>query len=75
MDAGHHERLRRLCTPQQLHKLKRAADFSERVPASGVPDPYYGDASGFETVLDLIEAVCERVLATLMPRGGTPPSR
>ena len=63
MDAGHHDRLRRLCPPQHVHKLRRAADFSARVPAGGVPDPYYGDAGGFEAVLDLIEAVCEGVLA------------
>ena len=62
MDTGHHERLRRLCPPQHAHKLRRAADFSERVPAGGVPDPYYGDARGFEDVLDLVEAVCEGVL-------------
>ena len=62
MDAGHYHGLRRLCPPQHTHKLKRAADFSERVPAGGVPDPYYGEAGGFEEVLDLVEAVCEGVL-------------
>ncbi len=62
MDAGHYHGLRGLCPPQHSHKLKRAADFSERVPAGGVPDPYYGEADGFELVLDLVEAVCEGVL-------------
>ncbi len=62
MDAGHHEQLRQWCPPRHLHKLKRAADFSEHVPAQGVPDPYYGDAGGFEAVLDLVEAVCAGVL-------------
>jgi len=63
MDAGHYHGLRRMCPPQQAHKLRRAADFSECVPAGGVPDPYYGEAAHFEQVLDLIEAVCEGVLA------------
>jgi len=69
MDAGHHHRLRGMCPPQHAHKLKRAADFSERVPAGGVPDPYYGEAEHFEQVLDLVEAVCEGVLqaATAAP--------
>lgn len=62
MDAGHHHSLRRLCPPQHVHKLKRAAEFSERIPAGGVPDPYYGDAAGFEVVLDMVEALCEGVL-------------
>ena len=65
MDAGHHEQLRRMCAPEHVHKLRRAADFSERVPAGGVPDPYYGDARGFEAVLDMVEAVCEGVLVAL----------
>ena len=32
---------------------------------SGVPDPYYGDAAGFDAVLDVVEAVCEGVLLEL----------
>lgn len=35
-----------------------------------VPDPYYGGPSGFEHVLDLVEAACEGVLARL--QGGQP---
>ena len=54
-----HDCLRRLCPPQDAHKLRRVADFSDRVPAGGVPDPYYGDATAFEAVLDMVEAICE----------------
>jgi protein-tyrosine phosphatase len=70
MDAGHHDRLRRMCPPRHSHTLRSAADFSSRVPAGGVPDPYYGDARGFEVVLDLVEAVCEGVLVELRGQGG-----
>ena len=70
MDAGHHDRLCRLCPPQHIHKLRQAADFSERVSADGVPDPYYGDAGGFEEVLDMVEAVCERVLVEVRGQDG-----
>ena len=62
MDDGHHERLRRMCPRQHSHKLRRAAEFSERVPADGVPDPYDGTAGAFEVVLDLVESVCEGML-------------
>lgn len=68
MDTGHHDRLRRLCPPQHARKLRRAADFSDRVPAGGVPDPYHGDARAFEAVLDLVEAVCEGVIAEVPGR-------
>lgn len=63
MDTGHHERLRRICPLDAAHTLRHAADFSQRVPAGGVPDPYYGDARGFEAVLDMVEAVCAGVVA------------
>ena len=69
MDAGHHARLRRLCPPQHAQTLRRAADFSDRVPVGGVPDPYYGDAAGFDAVLDVVEAVCEGVLLELARAG------
>jgi len=63
MDAGHHALLRRLAPPDHAHKLRHAGDFAVGLPRSGVPDPYYGGADGFETVLDLVESVCEGVLA------------
>lgn len=31
-----------------------------------VPDPYYGGADGFENVLDLVEAACDNLLATIL---------
>ena len=65
MDDSHHDSLRALCPPDQRHKLRRAGDFSSLVPAGGVPDPYYGGEHEFEHVLDLVEAVCEGVLAEL----------
>ncbi|MEP7102843.1 MAG: low molecular weight protein-tyrosine-phosphatase [Burkholderiales bacterium] len=68
MDDGHHQRLRKMCPPHEAHKLQHAAEFSDLVPAGGVPDPYYGGARGFEQVLDMVEAVCERVLEQVVER-------
>jgi protein-tyrosine phosphatase len=56
-----------MCPPARRHTLKRAADFGARVPAAGVPDPYYGEPADFEQVLDLVEAVCEGILNGLQP--------
>ncbi|MEP7299692.1 MAG: low molecular weight protein-tyrosine-phosphatase [Burkholderiales bacterium] len=67
MDAGHHAHLGRLCPPALRHRLRHSAEFSGRVPASGVPDPYYEDAAAFEDVLDMVEAVCAGVLAEVAP--------
>ena len=65
MDDGHLQRAARLCPPQHAHKLRLLTDFCRVHQADEVPDPYYGDAEGFEQVLDLIEDACDGLLAQL----------
>jgi protein-tyrosine phosphatase len=43
-------------------KLVLFCDFCETHTESEVPDPYYGGAEGFETVLDLLEDGCSAFL-------------
>jgi protein-tyrosine phosphatase len=43
-------------------KIYQMTDFSSTRNYSGIPDPYYGGASGFEVVLDLLEDACEGLL-------------
>ena len=52
-----------LCPPQHAHKLRRLTEFCLRMDSPVVPDPYYGGASGFDDVLDLVEDACEGLLA------------
>ena len=52
--------------------------FLDHLPESGmvdVPDPWYGEAEGFEVVLDLVEAGCERLVDRVrasLPEPGAP---
>lgn len=39
-------------------------------PDQDVPDPYYGEADGFETVLDLVEHACTSLLQRLVAEHG-----
>jgi len=55
--------LRRQCPPEQQHKL---ALFLGDQP---LPDPYYGESDGFETVLDLVEKRAAALVNTWL----TPP--
>jgi protein-tyrosine phosphatase len=55
MDSDNLADLRRLCPPEHSAKLKLYLDFSDESNDVSVPDPYYGNASGFERVLDLCE--------------------
>lgn len=51
-----------LCPPVHAHKLRRLTEFCVRMDSPVVPDPYYGGASGFDDVLDLVEDACEGLL-------------
>lgn len=59
MDDGNYEALRELApTLEQQAKVVRMADYLEQMPWDHIPDPYYGGASGFELVLDLLTEAC-----------------
>jgi len=45
--------------------VKLFSDFLDDSWPADVPDPYYGGADGFETVLDMIEAGCPNILDEL----------
>lgn len=63
MDDANLANLRALCPPAQRHKLVRLMDFATRHDATEVPDPYYGEGDGFETVLDYIEDGLDGLMA------------
>jgi protein-tyrosine phosphatase len=56
MDAGHLDVLRETCEPEHAHKLRLFLDFAPGLEGRDVPDPYFGDLSGFDRVLTLCEA-------------------
>ena len=55
MDEDNLYRLRREAPDNHKAELRLFLEFSAGVETE-VPDPYYGDGSGFELVLDLIES-------------------
>ncbi len=67
MDSDNHADLVALA-PDQLARGRVRLLRSFDPAASGdldVPDPYYGGEQGFEAVLDMVEAACRGLLATL----------
>lgn len=63
MDHDNLAELRRRCPPGQQYRLRRMTEFCLRNSSPVVPDPYYGNAQGFEHVLDLLEDACDGLLA------------
>lgn len=62
MDGDNLALMRQRCPPAHRHKLRRMTEFGRVHRSDAVPDPYYGDARAFETVLDLVEDACEGLL-------------
>ena len=55
-DFANRERLQELApTEEAAAKIRLMTDFSSSGIHDHVPDPYYGGASGFELVLDILE--------------------
>ena len=64
MDRLNLETLRAASDASQHAKLRLFLDYGSS-PESEVPDPYYGGATGFERVLDLIEDASESLLVEI----------
>ena len=50
---------------EEEKKIVRMTDYLQNRVADHVPDPYYGGASGFENVLDILEDACKGLLVSL----------
>jgi protein-tyrosine phosphatase len=68
MDDDNLANAKRLCPPGQRHRLKLLMDYAPHAGNPHVPDPYYGGAAGFDEVLDLVEAACDGLVASLRKR-------
>ena len=65
MDEFNFSELNQLCPDDRFRsKIRPFCDFVSS-SAKEVPDPYYGGASGFEVVLDLLEDGCIGLLSEL----------
>ncbi|HET6629419.1 MAG TPA: low molecular weight protein-tyrosine-phosphatase [Woeseiaceae bacterium] len=62
MDKDNLEELRQRVPEGNRRKVHLFLEFAGGSQVSEVPDPYYGGASGFELVLDLVEQASERLL-------------
>ncbi len=64
-DRGNLADLQRLRPRDAVAELALLLEWSGIEPGGEVPDPYYGDPSGFEAVSDLLERACRAMLDRL----------
>jgi protein-tyrosine phosphatase len=62
MDYANRQFLGRLAPAAESHKLRLMMEYARRHAVPEVPDPYGGQARGFERVLDLLEDATEGLL-------------
>jgi protein-tyrosine phosphatase len=65
MDKSNYRDLLAISPPEHEHKVRMFLDYAPEIPASEVPDPYFGGNEGFNTVLDMIELASEGLLENL----------
>lgn len=72
MDRQNLAALHELAPPAYRRRIRLLMEFAPGLGLDEVPDPYYGDAKGFEAMLDLLEQVSVKLLDELQ-RGMTRP--
>lgn len=65
-DSNYQNCLSLLQDSSQEEKIYKMAEFATSFEQSEVPDPYYGGAQGFETVLDMVTEGAENLLTKIM---------
>jgi protein-tyrosine phosphatase len=71
MDMDNLSDLRRLAVAQHHEKLGLFMDYSSARRGEEIPDPYYGEAEGFELVLDMAEEAAAGLLQHIKQKLGT----
>ncbi len=73
MDRDNLKDLRRLARSRSsAQALRLMMEFAPDAESVDVPDPYYGSASDFDQVLDLLEPACRGLVAHLQALHPTP---
>lgn len=65
MDSENLSDLLNRCPEMHRHKVRLFLAFADQIDETDVPDPYYGDAKGFDRVLHLCEAGATGLIRSL----------
>jgi len=68
MDDENLSELRKFAAPPYHDRIRLLMEFAPDAMSRHVPDPYYGGASGFEEVLDLLEEASEGLIEEILRR-------
>lgn len=63
MDSDNYRDLATICPPHARQRLHMFLSFAPQLAERDVPDPYYGGATGFDHVFDLVDEASRQLLA------------
>ena len=66
MDEENYRSVSAVCSGSAV--VRPFLDFDQEGPEREVPDPYFGEADGFERVMDLVEAASEGLIGEIRRR-------
>lgn len=66
MDRGHLRELKARCPAPLRDRIRLMREFADP-PGGDVPDPYYSGDEAFDTLFDLLDGCCRRLLTELAP--------
>lgn len=69
MDFDNLRQLQRDCPEQYQDKLQLLLQYHDDEFMDEVPDPYYGGASGFDNVYNMVELACKNLLSHIKKQG------
>lgn len=69
MDKSNLRDVLAICPSESRAKVRLFLSFAPGLGEQEVPDPYFGDGSGFDTVLDLIEVASDGLIQHLRDTG------
>jgi protein-tyrosine phosphatase len=64
MDRSNHTDIQKVSgySVYEAGRLKLMRDFDDNAPGADVPDPYFGEADGFDSVYHMLEHSCNNLL-------------
>lgn len=68
MDSDNYVNLLKITSRADQHKVHRFLTFTEEFSENDVPDPYYGGATGFDRVFDMVESASQGLLEAIVDR-------
>jgi protein-tyrosine phosphatase len=74
MDRQNLEYLHEIAPPEHRERARLFLEFAPHLGRDEVPDPYYGGATGFEHVLDLVEEASIGLIEHLKRTAPAPPA-